>query len=65
TRARIELFDASGLKVATIYDAQIKANELYKIEYVPAANIIPGSILFYRLTLDDNVINGKVIYTPR
>lgn len=63
TRARLDIFDASGFKIATVFDALIKGNERYRIEYAPATNLVTG-MLFYRLTIDDKVFNGKVIYAP-
>jgi hypothetical protein len=64
THARLEMFDLNGRKIAIVFDKDFKANELYNINYKPATDVLPG-VLLYRLTVDTQVFNGKVIYQWR
>ncbi len=56
---KLELFDAQGSLLRTLYNNRISEGELFKSEYVPA-NISSGMI-FYRMTVDGQAINGKLI----
>jgi len=58
--ARIELFDITGRLITTVFNSPVKANNACKAEFVPEGVI--SSIYLYRLTLDDKVYNGKVIF---
>ena len=64
THARLEMFDLNGRKIAIVFDKDIKANDLYNINYKPETDVLPG-VLLYRLTVDNQVFNGKVIYQWR
>ncbi|HET7733439.1 MAG TPA: T9SS type A sorting domain-containing protein, partial [Paludibacter sp.] len=64
THARLEMFDLNGRRIAVVFDKDIKANDMYNINYKPADEILPG-VLLYRLTVDNQVFNGKVIYQWR
>lgn len=57
--ARLEIFNMLGQKVTTLLDQRVESGVLNRVEYRPIAT--PG-ILFYRLSLDDEIFNGKLIY---
>jgi len=57
--ARLEIFNLLGQKVNTLLDQRVETGVLNRIEYRPIAT--PG-VLFYRLSLDDEIFNGKLIY---
>jgi hypothetical protein len=56
SKVRLELFDISGSKIATIYDDIVVAFDRYRFEYTPE-NVSSGT-LFYRL-----IIDGKLEFT--
>lgn len=58
--ARIEIFNMLGQKVGTVMDQFVREGVLQRVEFAPM-NIERG-MLFYRLTLDEEVFNGKVLY---
>ncbi|MFZ5430490.1 MAG: MBG domain-containing protein, partial [Bacteroidota bacterium] len=58
--ALLEIFDARGAKVSTLYNNRVEAGEQYRIEYAPT-NVVPG-MMMYRLVVDGEVINGKILY---
>jgi hypothetical protein len=57
--ARLEIFDARGTKLHTLFDNRVSANQTYKMDYYPK-DTFTGLIL-YRLSIDGDVINGKLI----
>jgi YDG domain/MBG domain (YGX type)/F5/8 type C domain len=60
-KARIEIFNATGVKLATIFSDNVEAFQNYRLEYSPE-NISTG-ILFYRLVVDGQVVyNGKLVH---
>jgi hypothetical protein len=59
-QARLEIFNSIGQKVTTLIDHAVEAGVLNRVEYQPH-NVISG-VLFYRLILDDDIINGKLLY---
>jgi len=61
--ALLELFDSRGARLEILLDRRIEADQQYHLEYIPS-DLISG-MLFYRLTLDNEVINGKVIYNKQ
>ncbi|HEY3369300.1 MAG TPA: MBG domain-containing protein [Prolixibacteraceae bacterium] len=61
-QARLEIYDITGAKLATVFNGQINGNEKYQLEYVPR-NVRPG-MLMYRLFIDGQVFNGKIVYDP-
>ncbi|WP_340112554.1 hypothetical protein [Maribellus mangrovi] len=56
----LEIFDATGRKIAVLFDQNINKDETYRVEYMP--NNIATNMIFYRLTYSDEVINGKLVY---
>ena len=60
SHAMLEIFDSRGARIVTLLNRRIEADQQYLIEYVPVD--VSSGMLFYRLTLDNEVINGKVIY---
>jgi len=62
-QARLEIFNVTGQKISTLMNRQVERGVLNRIEYQPV-DIISG-VLFYRLTLDDQIINGKLMYNKQ
>jgi len=60
SHALLEIFDIRGAKLATLFDNTVEAGQFYRIEYAPGV-VTPG-MLMYRLVIDNEVINGKVLY---
>jgi hypothetical protein len=59
-KASIEIYNISGVKMATIFSDYIGANQVYRFEYTPE-NINTG-IYFYRLIIDGKLLlTGKLI----
>ena len=58
--AILDIFDAIGRKVKTIFEGSVEGGVLYKAEFIPATSV--SGMYFYRLTLGKEVFNGKVIY---
>lgn len=58
--ARLELFDMRGARVATLMSNRVEAGQLYRIDYVPSN--IPSGMLMYRLTIGNDVSQGKILY---
>ncbi|HCY41379.1 MAG TPA: hypothetical protein DHV48_08505, partial [Prolixibacteraceae bacterium] len=61
--ARLEVYDVRGAKIATVFNGPINANESYRLEYVP--NHVVAGMLIYRLFIDGQVFNGKVVYNQQ
>jgi hypothetical protein len=61
-KARLDLYDIRGSIIQTLFDESVKADQMYKMEYIPQ-NSITGVVL-YRLTIDGHMINGKLIRKP-
>lgn len=60
-KALVEIFNVSGVKMATIFSDDVKAGQIYRIEYIPD-NVSIG-ILFYRLVTDGQVsFTGKLVH---
>lgn len=61
SRVRLEIFDISGTKLATLYNDVVLAFDRYQIEYTPK-NVSSG-ILFYHLIVDGQLMfDGKLIH---
>jgi parallel beta-helix repeat protein len=60
TNARIDIYDVTGRLVTTVFNNQVKEGVLYNTEFNPV-NINSGN-LFYRMTLGEKIINGKLVY---
>jgi hypothetical protein len=58
--ARIDLYDMTGRMVKTIFEQPIEAGVSYEAEFRPEA-IISGMYI-YRVTMGDNITNGKVVF---
>jgi len=59
SKARLDIFSSNGKKIATLFDGQVKAAELRKVEYNPttAAN----GLVLYRLQTNKGVYYGKAV----
>lgn len=60
SKAKLEIFDINGTKLAIVYDDIVVAFNHYRLEYVPV-NLTSG-LLFYKITLNGEVFFGKVVY---
>jgi len=60
TNATLDLYDATGRKLQVIFNQRIEAKQSYRVEYNPSG--LSTDMLFYRMTFDNEVINGKMIY---
>ncbi len=60
TNATLDLYDATGRKLQVMFNQRIEAKQKYRVEYYP--NGLSTNMLFYRMTYDNEVINGKMIY---
>ena len=60
THAVLEITNILGQKIKTLIDGPVKAGVMNRVEYQPE-NMVSG-ILIYRLILDGNVQNGRVVY---
>jgi hypothetical protein len=54
----LEVYNVSGVKLATVFSEDVKALTNYKIEYAP--QMVSSQILIYRL-----FINGKIYFTGK
>jgi hypothetical protein len=61
SKVRLEIYDVTGTKLATVFDYDVVAYDNYQVEYTPK-NVSNG-ILFYRLIVDGlPMFNGKLIH---
>jgi hypothetical protein len=61
--ARIDMYDMTGRMVKTIFEQPIQDGVSYKAEFRPEA-VISGMYI-YRVTIGDNITNGKVIFKKK
>lgn len=59
SKARLDIFSSNGKKIATLFDGQVKAAELRKVEYNPA--VAANGLVLYRLQTDKGVYYGKAV----
>ena len=59
--ARLEIYSITGQRISTLMDRQVEQGVLNRVEFEPS-NLTPGMLL-YRLTLGNEVQNGKLQYT--
>jgi hypothetical protein len=59
--ARIDLFDMTGRLVKTVFNNEVKAGNSYQAEFRPDTRV--SGMYLYRMTLGDQVFNGKVMYS--
>ncbi|PTN02234.1 putative secreted protein (Por secretion system target), partial [Mangrovibacterium marinum] len=60
TQARIEIFDMNGKLVRTVFDQQVESKVSYQADFIPQGQV--GSTYIYRITIGNEVFNGKLIY---
>jgi hypothetical protein len=58
--ARIDLYDMTGRLVKTIFEQPVEADVWYEAEFRPETEI--SGIYIYRVTMGENITNGKVIF---
>jgi hypothetical protein len=59
TKAKVEIYNLSGQRLATVFDGDVKAAVINKVKYIPAANC--GCIIIYRLQTVQGTYYGKVM----
>lgn len=59
SHAKLELFDMHGSLVAVLINGVVEKGRYYQIEHLPAYQA--NNILFYRLSIGDNLIVGRLI----
>ena len=57
--ARLEIFNVTGQKIATLLERRVEKGVLNRIEYKPV--MTPG-VLIYRLSLDNEFSQGTLLY---
>jgi hypothetical protein len=60
TQALLEIYSITGAKLATLWNAPVKAGVLYRSEYKPSLN--SSQMVFYRLTMNGQTQVGKMLY---
>ncbi len=58
--ARIDLFDVTGRIVQTVFKNPVRAGVSNQADFVPNSTV--NGVYFYRMTLGQEVFNGKVVY---
>lgn len=59
-KARIDIYDLTGRMVKTVCDQSVEAGVSYNAVFTPEKKV--SGFYFYRMTLGNEVFNGKVIY---
>jgi hypothetical protein len=59
SRVRVEIFNVSGQRITTLFDGDVKADELKKIEYSPATNC--DCMVIYRLQTEQGTYFGRAV----
>jgi hypothetical protein len=59
-KAVINLYDVTGRMVQTVFHSEVKAGVDNTADFTPSTQT-PG-MYFYRMTLGEEVFNGKVLY---
>jgi hypothetical protein len=61
SKVRLEIFDVTGARIATLFNDVVLAYNRYQLEYTPE-NFSSG-VLLYRLIIDDQIaFTGKLIH---
>ena len=58
--ANLEIYDATGKKLQTLFDRNIKTGELYKVQY--SAEKATSGLMFYKIRMGNATFDGKLIY---
>ncbi len=59
SRAKLEVFNVSGQRIAVLFDGNAEANMLYKTQFNPDAQM--SGIIYYRLQTDKRTYHNKAI----
>jgi len=57
---RINLYDVTGRMVQMVFDNEVKGGVEYNAEFTPSTKV--SGIYIYRMTMGEEVFNGKVMY---
>jgi hypothetical protein len=63
THAFINLYDITGRMVQTVFDNEVKAGTEYNAEFAPFTKV--SGMYIYRMTIGEEVFNGKVMYNQK
>lgn len=58
--AKLAIFDMTGKMIDVLFDQSIEGERYYRIKYSPSET--RSGMLFYRMTFDEEVMSGKVIF---
>ncbi|HXH19384.1 MAG TPA: hypothetical protein VNJ07_09910 [Chitinophagales bacterium] len=59
SHAKLEIFNIAGQKLATLFEGNVKAGAMQKVEFVPAG--IAEGMIFYRLQTKQGAYFGKAV----
>lgn len=60
THARIDIYDMTGRMVKTVFNNPVESGVFYNADFKPQTGV--SSMYFYRMTIGERVVNGKVVY---
>ena len=61
SKVRLEIYNISGAKLATIFDDIVLAYDRYQFEYTP--EVMSSGMLIYRLIINEQIaFTGKLIH---
>ncbi len=63
SKARVDVFNAAGQKIATLFEGDVKAAEMQKIKFIPGT--ISGGMIIYRLQTEKTTRHGKAVMVVR
>ena len=59
SKVTLEVFDVAGKRLATLFDGEVNADEVKKVEYYPV-NVTDGMII-YRLQTEQGIWHNKAM----
>jgi len=59
TKATVEIFNVSGQRLATLFDGNVRASELYKAEFKPER--VSSGVIIYKLRTEKETTYGKAV----
>lgn len=60
--ARLEIFNTTGVKIATLIDQKVIEQQIYRLSFSPER--VSSGLYFYRLQLGETTKSGKIIANP-
>jgi hypothetical protein len=62
TRASVDVFTLTGVRIENLYDGEVKANTVYSFELTEQPS--GANMLLYRISTPEGVKTGKLYYIP-